>query len=209
MDRFFDEIDMRIIMVSKELFLQQGIAQTEMKVIAERSGISRRTLYRRFSSKDSIALYVTSEVIRELNALPPRDSFDKEKNGFEKYAACMRITCQNYISNMEKIRLLDEFDQRFVGPYPQDGAAEDFVKYNQKGETSRYIKMDFFTEGIADGSIRPFENVDFMCRCIDHELIAICERILPREHHFIREHGYSEEFIWQTFDMILNYIQAK
>ena len=37
MDRFFDEIDMRIIMVSKELFLQQGIAQTEMKVIAERS----------------------------------------------------------------------------------------------------------------------------------------------------------------------------
>ena len=121
----------------------------------------------------------------------------------------MRITCQNYISNMEKIRLLDEFDQRFVGPYPQDGAAERFCQIQSKRGNLPIYQDGLFTEGIADGSIRPFENVDFMCRCIDHELIAICERILPREHHFIREHGYSEEFIWQTFDMILNYIQAK
>lgn len=209
MDRFFDEIDMRIIMVSKELFLKQGIAQTEMKVIAERSGISRRTLYRRFACKDDIALYVTSEVIRELNAVPSREAFEKEKTGFGKYAACMRMICKNFTENMEKVRLLDEFDQRFVGPYPQDSAADDFIKYNQKGDTARYMKMDFIKEGIADGSIRPIENIDFMIRCIDHSLTAICERIIPREHHFIREHGYAQEFVWQLLDMTLDYIKKK
>ena len=207
MERFFDEIDMRIIMVSKELFLQQGIARTEMKVIAERSGISRWTLYRRFACKDDIALYVTSEVIRELNALPGRDAFEKEKTGFDKYAACMRMTCKNFTENIEKVRLLDEFDQRFVGPYPQDSAAEDFVRYNQKGDAFRYMKMDFIREGIADGSIKPIENIDFMTRCIDHSLIAICERILPREHHFIREHGYAKEFIWKLLEMLLSDIK--
>ena len=40
-----------IVEVSKELFLERGFAQTNMAEIAELAKISRKTLYRYFSSK--------------------------------------------------------------------------------------------------------------------------------------------------------------
>ena len=207
MGRNFDEMDQRILASAKALFLQQGLHKTEIKAIAERAGISRETIYRRFFNKDEIAFYIIPQVLCSLNALPPREVLEQEKTGFLRYRACMRVMCGNYMEHVAEVRLLDEFDQRHIAPYPTYAAAEEFVAYNQRGEASLALKKEFLEEGVADGSVRPLPDLNFIVRCIDHAIVALCERIVPREQHYIQEHGFAKEFIWQEMEMLLAYLR--
>ena len=207
MGKNFDEMDQRILAAAKTLFLQQGLHRTESKAIAERAGISRETIYRRFLNKDEIAFYIIPQVLCSLNALPPREILEREETGFLRYKACMQIMCQNYTEHVAEVRFLDEFDQGHIAPYPTYAAAKEFILYNQKGEAGLFLKKEFLEEGVADGSVRPFQDLNFMVRCIDHSVIALCERIIPREQHYIQEHGFAKEFIWQELDMLLAYLR--
>lgn len=207
MGRSFDETDRKILEAAKKLFLQQGLHKTEMKAIAAQTGVSRETVYRRFLNKDEIAFYVTAQVIYELNALPPRETLEKEETGFRRYEACMRIMCQNYVDNVAQVRFLDEFDQRHIAPYPFNAAAKEFIAFNQRGEASFYLKKEFLEQGLRDGSVKPLQDLNFMVRCIDQSVVAICERIVPRQQHYLQEHGFGVEFVWQQLEMLLAYIK--
>ena len=209
MGRTFDETDRKILTAAKELFLLQGLHKTEMKAIAQRTGVSRETVYRRFLNKDEIAFYVVAQVIDELNALPPRESLEKEKTGFQRYEVCMRTMCRNYTQSVEKVRFLDEFDQRHIEPYPFSAATKEFIAFNQSGEKSFFLKKEFLEQGVQDGSVRPMPDLNFLVRCIDQAVVAICERIIPRQQHYLQEHGFAAEFVWQELEMLLTYIKKQ
>ena len=71
--RTLDEVDKRVIEVTRELFLQQGMQKTEMKHIAKQAGIGRSTLYRHFVSKEAISFHIAKDIIVELHEFSIED----------------------------------------------------------------------------------------------------------------------------------------
>lgn len=69
----------RILAAAEHLFVTQGITATGVDLIADRAGVTKRTLYQRFGSKDRlVAAYLTlrahrwqREVLDLLDAAPP------------------------------------------------------------------------------------------------------------------------------------------
>lgn len=69
----------RILRAASELFTTQGITATGVDLIADRAGVTKRTLYQRFGSKDQlIAAVLTArahrwqtEILDALDAAPP------------------------------------------------------------------------------------------------------------------------------------------
>ena len=72
-----DKTRKRIIEASLDEFSENGIAQTGLEKIAERSGLSRRTIYYHFSDKDEILQYIIdgrlSEALADLGSLKNGD----------------------------------------------------------------------------------------------------------------------------------------
>lgn len=207
MGRTFDETDQKILTAAKSLFLEHGLHKTELKEIARCAGFSRETVYRRFLNKDEIAFYISAQVLTQLNQLPSREVLEQKKNGYLRYEACMQAMCRRYIEHPAHVRFLDEFDQSHTAPYPIHEAAKTFLEQNRKGDESHHRKLQYLEEGIRDGSVRSIKSPNFIVRCVDNSLIAICERILPRRQHYLQEHGYAEEFIWEELEMLLAYLK--
>ena len=69
MARPVDISDEAIIDVAQVLFLEKGIAATEMKDIAQRAKIGRSSLYRHFESKESIAFGIAGRILTDLTAV--------------------------------------------------------------------------------------------------------------------------------------------
>lgn len=67
MERSNDKQDVKghIIKVANELFKDKGYTNTSMDHIAEKSGISRRTLFRLFKSKSEILFLSSEDIIRD------------------------------------------------------------------------------------------------------------------------------------------------
>ena len=55
--------------------------------------------------------------------------------------------------------------------------------------------MKSFFRGIEDHSIRPFEDPALAATTVGHCLMAMAQRIMPREPLFIEEHGYGQEML--------------
>ncbi|SNT10420.1 DNA-binding transcriptional regulator, AcrR family [Asanoa hainanensis] len=71
-----DEVRDRVLATARQLFNHQGINATGVDLLSERAGVSKRTLYQRFRTKDDlIAAYLTQETECFLeDLLPPDDS---------------------------------------------------------------------------------------------------------------------------------------
>ncbi|MCO7124514.1 TetR/AcrR family transcriptional regulator [Sporolactobacillus shoreicorticis] len=60
------ETKKKVLSVALEIFKEKGYAQTTMDSIAERSGISRRTLFRLFPKKEDLLIQSGEEMISKL-----------------------------------------------------------------------------------------------------------------------------------------------
>ena len=206
MPKTFDEIDLRVVDCAKKLFFSLGLEKTEMKVIAENAGISRRTIYRRFQSKENIAFYVAMDILKELYAA---EEEVQGETGFERFRFLERRELERMKNNPEKVRFLDEFDQKFSDDYPGGIASEDYVIFNAQRYDGYKLKCRVIEEGIRDGSIRPVENVDFLVRSYEQYILGICQRILPREQHILREQGYGAVFVDRLFDILMDAVERR
>ena len=105
-----EEIRTLLLNSARELFLQNGIAATEMKAIAEKAGLSRSTLYRYTIDKNQLAFLVVTQEISGLFERCILFAPQTSLSGFEK----LRAYCYNQIDTFERdvptLRLIQEFD---------------------------------------------------------------------------------------------------
>src|SRR5262249_57935955 len=76
-----------ILRAAMKLFSQHGLAATSIRDIAEESGYTNPALYKHFSSKDELALYLFETCHRRLwtkchAAILAADSFDAKLEGY-------------------------------------------------------------------------------------------------------------------------------
>lgn len=198
-----DEVDRLILSVARDLFFAQGIRKTEMKDIAAHVQIGRSTLYRRFTNKDVIAFYIARDILVELGG--SIDVPDDGGNGFERFAAYARSYVQSLVSHIPEIRFLDEFDQIFTGNYPDEELSSIF---RMPGKERGSFAYHFLQEGMADGSVRLPADAAYMSSLFTQSVMGTAQRILPREAHYIEEHGYGREFLFSLVELYLDAIRT-
>ena len=199
--RTLDEVDKRIIEVTRELFLQQGMQKTEMKHIAKQVGIGRSTLYRHFVSKEAISFYIAKDILVELQEIPVNDQITENMNGYDALVMYLNNMTKTMIDNPDKVRFLDEFDQIFTDVYPDNEEADEYVSFNNayKSPAVRY-----YNQGIQDGSIRSNGECSDEIEVIMTLLWGLAQRVIPREQHYIQEHNKSSlEYFRESLDILL------
>ncbi|WP_310601897.1 TetR/AcrR family transcriptional regulator [Anaerosporobacter sp.] len=199
--RTLDEVDRRIIEVTREMFMQQGLQKTEMKDIAKQVGIGRSTLYRHFVSKEAISFYIAKDILVELQEISVENQITEDMKGYDKLALYLNVMTKAMIRNPNKIRFLDEFDQIFSGVYPDSDEAEEYVSFNY---TYKNPALRYYNEGIRDGSIRKEEESSDKMEVILTLLFGLAQRVIPREHHYVQEHSKnSTEYFEESLNILL------
>ena len=205
MARPADISEKRILEVARDLFLERGIAATEMKEIAARAQIGRSSLYRYFPSKEDLAFQIAAEI---LAALQPQNLPETEcTDGRAQLRAVLEQITALLLTHPREVRLLDEFDQLFSGPYPEIEAARRYVEFNRTCFCTPV--EDALCHGKADGSLRYDLPDPLACRLLINTLLAAAQRVLPRAAHLREEQGYAEEYLSALPALLVEGLSAK
>lgn len=175
---------LNIVDVSKELFCERGFSQTNMADIAEMAKISRKTLYRYFSSKEEIAMEIELDVFKTFVSI--QDGYVKtlSGNGFEKLSRYLEKLDEMVDEYSQMIRFTGLFDYYLVGEYPSSGSQNAFVELIEKVD---HPFIEFLTEGIKDGSIVTDVEIAYLARTISNSFLALAQRVVTRQTHLNEE----------------------
>jgi len=206
MSRPVDISDEAIISIAQELFLERGIAATEMKDIAQRAGISRSSLYRHFESKESIAFNITVRILTEITAVLDMP-VPKTQTGAQALLEILQRYMRKLVENPKWVRFLDEFDQFFGDVYPESKAAADYIAFTKQLPNGAVESA--LEQGIRDGSLHLSHPSWFMGRFLINTLLALAQRILPRAAHYQQEQGYSLEYLFLLPQVLIDGISEK
>ncbi|MBN2509603.1 MAG: TetR/AcrR family transcriptional regulator [Spirochaetales bacterium] len=109
----------QILTAAKSLFSEGCVDQTTMFLIAERSGVTRRTVYNYYESKEQIAVDVQILAIEEMNLDQLWTETLKDMR-FECLQAFARALLVDHVQQMKSIACFDFFfhegypDQRYI-----------------------------------------------------------------------------------------------
>lgn len=201
-----EEIRQKLLDAAKSLFLEKGIERTEMKMVAERSGLSRSTLYRYTTDKNQLVFMVSISIITDFTDRSMDIDVVPGDTGFIK----LRKFSQNMIDILSKdpsiSRFFGEFDRLFSGEYPDIPEAQEYSQLMNK-----LLNKDaqFLFEGMADGSIIPLERPLLFLSTLLNAILALAERLLPRDTHYQREHhAGSRDIIDEALRILLESVKA-
>ena len=189
-----------ILTAARELFLKKGIIRTSMMDIAERSDLSRRTLYLYFTSKDEIALSI---VFDGLSKIMQRliDNTQNKANGWEKFCgmkdAYLGYYEEDYNSFHSTFKIYSLIN------------SENIDSHEVKKCLSKIREItDFVTEvlknGILDGSLSPQKDVTITAISLMNMVHSSMER-LSHKSAFLNElapHS-GNDVIEATFQLLL------
>lgn len=193
----------RIIDVSKDLFEEYGITNTQIKQIAEKSEITRMTVYDHFPTKIDIINAILYDYFVELY------SFDIDysdcNNGFEKNRKLFHTIFQRYFDKDYIMRFLISYYQEFPNKTEYESIIfEELEKViNTKG-----FKI-LIEEGIKDGSITSTTPYEVSNIILQH-IIGIGMRYSLRSDAFFgNENRVQTDILHKSLDMLLNLYKEK
>ena len=189
-----------ILEKAEELFLARGFSYVEMKDIAAESGVARSTLYRYFPSKEALAFYVSLYLFHARpmvyhGPLP-------QGSGYEKLEFSLKKTIELLSLRRAEMAYFTQFDLIFSGAYPDMDVSDYYEKHLKE---HRPAFLDLIEAGMADGSIRALDNPKLAAFSLQNALIAMAQRVLPREEHLRREQGYGIELLHNMTEQMLAY----
>jgi len=181
-----------IVNVAKQLFLEKGFSHTNMADIAEMAKISRKTLYRYFSSKEDIAMEIELDVFELFIVVQDKYVKTLSGNGYEKLSRYLEKLDSLVDEYSQLIRFTGMFDYYLVGEYPNTHVRESFIALIQKVD---YPFITFLSEGIQDGSIVTDTDVHYLARTISNSFLALAQRVVTRETQLNQEQNIDSRRI--------------
>ncbi|MBN2797376.1 MAG: TetR/AcrR family transcriptional regulator [Clostridia bacterium] len=180
-----------IIDRAKEVFDEMGIAASTMHIIADRAGISRRTLYRYFQSKEDVVFHVLMDYMKVWNDVQ-QDIYGKiEGNGIEKMEALLYALMHFMMDHLYMIKFMAHYDFYFrdASEFSMDVMLDE--QLNQSFHVSDSIFYEIVATGQKDGSISLKEDVNVFIPTMTNLLWIFGKDISLRENHLNKEFGIS------------------
>lgn len=190
---------LNIVEVSKSLFLERGFAQTNMADIAEIAKISRKTLYRYFSSKEEIAMEIELEVFAFFVTVQEQFIKSLSGNGYERLTQYLEKLDQMVDEQSQLIRFTGMFDYYLVGEYPKTEGQKEFLSLMEKVDQPF---IEILADGIRDGSIITEMDITYLARTISNSVLALAQRIVTRKNHLNEEQNIDSRKILSVQRML-------
>ena len=201
-----EEISAAVLKEAKKQFLQNGIANTQMKKIAEAVNIGRSTLYRYYAEKEQLAFLVTLQIFDEMISQVMVKAQNDSVSGMEQLRVFFEAYIDHLKANMNLLRYFAEFDHIFEKDYPQVSEAKEFVKAMNRFSV---LPSQFILRGINDGSIKTEEDPMLLASVMLNAIMGTSVRVLPRSKHYKEEQGSSGEVIVnKTLELLLKAIKG-
>jgi len=182
----------RILDTSFRLFARDGIALTTMVDIAQAVGLTRRTLYNHYDTKEEIALllhhYLLDHVLENCS-----HSMNPEEMNRDGIRRCLETLYTSLTEDRDRLTFIVYFDQYFRERNDLLEEENRFVNYLIKHTGIKKALASMRDRGdFHDPAMKP-ELVTKVCF---ESLIAYMERICFREEAY-REHGFvrSHDFM--------------
>jgi AcrR family transcriptional regulator len=184
------DIRKKILEKCRELIWERGLKRVTVEVLAKECGISKKTIYKYFESKDEIFSILTDELIDKLKD-EVLEIINREKDPVKRLKELLEIPF-NTFQNVPNVLLYD-----IKTYYP-----EIEERLNETRSSHRDLVVNTFKQGRDDGV---FKNIDPLL--IFEFFIGAGNRILSTE--FILENGFTlDEVLTNYHQMILSGILA-
>jgi AcrR family transcriptional regulator len=174
-----------------EAFMANGLSEAAMEDVAAASGMTRRTLYRYFASKEALAYEVTCMLLEKWNRRQEAIFNSLMGSGLEKLGDFLR-RCAAYLTAHEgMMRYMAEFDFLFrdKSRFSPDSALA--ARYGWIIHESDASFVSVLAEGVEDGSIDPAIDLELTAYTISNILWAYGQRLATRKRQLRKEFGMS------------------
>lgn len=163
--------------VAWKLFLDSGYRETTMADIAKAAGLSRKTLYQYFKSREEIALEIEVGLFRDFIGLMDEHLPKLSGNGYQKAVRYFELIEQNIDGYKEAIQFTGLFDFQIKGRYAIEPPVEAFIKLIAKAGS--YLK-NILEEGIKDGSVCNTLDPVITSEAINDSWLYLAQRVYAR-----------------------------
>lgn len=197
-----------IIEGARKVFLEKGLFNTVMEDIAEEVGLTRRTLYRYFQSKEELAYQVTMVLLNDWNQYQTKIYKDLEGRGIEKLDYFLNKLVDYMTDKLDLMTYLGEFDFYFKDELGLVLGPETSREFNQLSLESDLFLQKLMKEGQKDGSISLDLDLDLTVATISNILWSFGQRIAIRNEIMLKEYGYRGlELIKHQITIYINAIR--
>lgn len=172
----YNQVQETLLAASRELFLQKGIRQTEMREIASRAGVSRSTLYRYAVDKEQLAFMVAIELMFGLTEQCMAFATDQQLTGYEKLRQFTHQLAKALTEDEALVRFLSEFDSLFADRRFDEQKKADYAFVMDR---LLHREAQFLFEGLADGSVAPMENPMLFTSILIHTIYGLAMHAAP------------------------------
>jgi Transcriptional regulator len=181
----------RALSVARELFLAEGLLQTNMDRVARMAGMTRRTLYRSFSSKESLAYAVAIGVLSDWNDEQRKLYSALEGTGADRLEAFLAGSVAILDIRRPMLRFLGEFDIVFQDSLAYRPSPEMKSAFGCVSRLSEDLIEGLLELGERDGSLRRGLEPGTLVPTITTTLWALAQRVALRDGILKEETGIS------------------
>lgn len=198
----------KVIKATQDILLEYGICGATIDRIAEKSGLSTRSIYRNFNNRDELLYRYTDELI-EMYFGESREVFDKiskaNQTGLEQFRTFLTLYKDIFKKNYKLIILLGELETYF---YKKKSTTNYFKLYTDKVRSLRSYGTEIICIGVKDGSIRKDLNIKLSCEMIETLFVSLMRKIalIYKDDNFKEISKPSDQF-QEFINMVIGYLK--
>ncbi|QUH27608.1 TetR/AcrR family transcriptional regulator [Vallitalea guaymasensis] len=207
-DEKLDKRDMtrnRIVNASLELFLSDGFRDTTMARIAKESGISRKTLYEYFKSKEEITTIIDMCLIREYNRIMEEAMPKLCGNGYNKLKQYFSIIDNNIDNFKDTIMFTGIYDYNVKTNEINSSLRDEF--YDTIKQATGYL-TEILKQGIEDGSIKDYIDPHLTANTIGDSWLSLAQRVFRRHKSLDMSEEECRKMITLQLSLFLEGLKA-
>lgn len=196
----------RIELTAAELFLEKGADNVRMTDIAHASGIGVASLYRYFGTKSALMLTSGTLLWKDAAKLFDTRFHSPEyeaRTGFGQFEVLLDAYLELFGQHRDFLRFLGDLDRVILAEKPD---AETLRPYRESIENFHELFRAAYAKGMADGSLRPGPEPDFLYRAIADFLNGAAQKFLRGEVLPEDDYSRADEEMALYVKMALSYL---
>jgi len=180
-----------IIEKARKIFLEKGLFNIVMDDIAAAVGLTRRSLYRYFETKEDMAYETAILLLNEWNAYHKKVYSQLSGNGIYQLEDFLNQLINYMNDRIEIMKFLGEFDFYFKDKKSAKPSTQSMMRFNDIILESDKLLTKLLERGIEDHSIKNNIEIKLMVATISNVLWSFGQRIAIRNEMIIEETGIS------------------
>ncbi len=171
----------KILKKSVDVLCSVGIVKTTMNMLAEEIGLSRRTLYRYFESKEELVQEVMLLLMEQWNEEQSHTYDSLRGTSLEKLEQHFLKLVMHMESNMSVMRFMAEYDNYFKDEIEYSSENEMGKKLQTSYHVSDVLVEKLIREGIKEGTIELKDDIHKIVATMTNMLWVFGQAISIRE----------------------------